>query len=619
MKRINIKSSYLNIYKDKTLDIIKQNKLFWVFLIIFILKSIIFTTMIQASGAAGFEFFLLGNSLVKGFLYMLFSMMMLSFSFVAKGARQWKVMIVLDMVLTVIIISDVFYYRGFSSYMNFFLLDQLSMTEDLGGSVIALFRPIDFLFILDFIFLSWIIKKFKDAYKNKIRSFKSFYLILTFSFVFLAVYYLDFNFGYESKITLVENKLEYYHMPEEKMVMLGPIGYHIYDGFNYFNNKKPFTLSEEDEKSVEEFYDEKEENLRDNEYKSYFKNKNLLLIQVESLENFVINREVQGQTITPNINKLLSNSVYFDNYYEQVWNGNSSDCDLLVNSSVYPVREGATFYRYPNNYYPHSLPNIMKTLDYNTFVVHPDMAMYWNYKPALSAMGFEELYFAEELKVEEKIGLGISDKEYFQKTLEIIKKQEQPFYGVTVTITSHTPFDLPKEYQYLNLKEDINKSEIGKYFQAIHYTDKQIGNFIDNLDKEGILDNTVIVLYGDHTGVHKYFQDKIDMMKNKEEWWSNNDNKIPLLIYNKNSPQRTISTYGGPVDLVPTLGYLMGVDNKHYNTAMGRNLLNTNKDFVILSNFQVRGNLTEEEKNKFKTYLILSDKLIRSNYFYKKQ
>lgn len=618
MKRINIKSNYLNICKDKVLDTIKYNRLFCVFLFIFILKSIIFTTVIQASGAAGFEVPLLGNSLKKGFQYILFSMMILSFSFMAKGSRQWKVMIVLDMVLTAVIISDVFYYRGFSSYINFFLLDQLSMTEDLGGSVIALFRPIDFLFILDFIFLSWIIKKFKEAYKNKIRSFKSFYLILTFSFVFLAVYYLDFNFEYKSKITLVENKLEYYNMPEEKMVMLGPIGYHIYDGFNYVNNKKPFTLSVEDEKSVEEFYNEKEENLKDNEYKSYFKNKNLLLIQVESLESFVINREVQGQTITPNINELLSNSMYFDNYYEQVWNGNSSDCDLLVNSSVYPVREGATFYRYPNNYYPHSLPNIMKTLDYNTFVVHPDMAMYWNYKPALSAMGFEKLYFAEELKVEEKIGLGISDKEYFQKTLEIIKKQKQPFYGVTVTITSHTPFDLPKEYQYLNLKEDLNKSEMGKYFQAIHYTDKQIGNFIDNLDKEGILDNTVIVLYGDHTGVHKYFQDKINMMKNKEEWWSNNNNKIPLLIYNKNSPPRTISTYGGPVDLVPTLGYLMGVDNKHYNTAMGRNLLNTNKDFVILSNFEVRGNVTEEEKNRYKTYLILSDKLIRSNYFYKK-
>ncbi|WP_291575504.1 LTA synthase family protein [Clostridium sp. UBA4548] len=617
MLSFNSKNKNSNKIKNIGVSLLKEYRVFFFILAIFTMKNILFTALIQSSGASMLQSSNLKISALNCVPYILFSTIILAIIFLIKGKLQWKIVITLDIALTLIIISDLFYYRGFSSYVNFYLLDQLSMTEDLGGSIIALFRSIDILFILDFLLLPFIIKRKSTHYRNTMRKPKIFFLLIALSSFLLVIYYTDFNIGEKTTRYFVKSTLDKVHMPNDKMVLLGPIGYHIYDGYSYYSNKKPYNLSQKELKDIEEFYKDKEENLKDNAYKGYFKGKNLLLIQVESLENFVINREVQGQEITPNINKLLNNSLYFDNFHEQVWNGNSSDCDLLVNGSVYPVREGTTFYRYPNNYYPHSLPNVMKTLDYNTYVVHPDTSMYWNYKPALSSMGFDKLYFAEDLGVEEKIGLGISDKEYFKKATDIIKKQEQPFYGMTVTITSHTPFNLPKEDKALNLDENLEETEIGRYFQAIHYTDKQIGSFIESLEIEGILDNTVVVLYGDHTGVHKYFQDKINGMKNKENWWNDNNNKIPLLIYNKSSSAKIINTYGGPVDLVPTLGYLMGADEKKYKTAMGRNLLNTNKDFVILSNFEVRGNITKAEKEKYKNYLILSEKIIRSNYFLK--
>gem|GEM_PF-2338401 len=69
--------------------------------------------------------------------------------------------------------------------------------------------------------------------------------------------------------------------------------------------------------------------------------------------------------------------------------------------------------------------------------------------------------------------------------------------------------------------------------------------------------------------------------------------------------------------MVPTLGYLMDAEKSSYSTAMGRNLLNTKKDFVVLSNFQVKGTVTNEEKEYYKDLLILSDKIVRSNYFSK--
>lgn len=95
----------------------------------------------------------------------------------------------------------------------------------------------------------------------------------------------------------------------------------------YFTNSKLYTLSYQDKEEIKEWYDKNIENLPDNQYAGMVKGKNLLVIQVESLENFVINQKIQGQEITPNLNRLLKNSLYFDNYHENVNNGISPDSD----------------------------------------------------------------------------------------------------------------------------------------------------------------------------------------------------------------------------------------------------------------------------------------------------
>lgn len=611
-----LKTSSKYIFKNCR-NLVESNKLFLLFLFIFVLKSILLTGLVQTPSASFITINGIKNSFFNTINYTSFSLIILSIVFLFKGRKQPYILLILNSIVTLLIISDLCYFRGFSSYINFFLIDQLSMTEDLGGSIVALFRVIDVIFVIDILVLTFMFKRYRKLNYNKDRNYMAFLVVILCSSLYLGINYLNINLSDKDKPLFNQSALSKLLMPDDKMVSLGPIGYHFYDGYNYYENKKSYKLKDEEYKAIEKFYNIKEENLPDNKFKGAFKGKNILLIQVESLENFVINQKVNNQEITPNINKLMSNSIYFENFHEQVWNGNSSDSDLLVNGSVYPVREGSTFYRYPNNIYPHSLPNIIEGLGYDSFVIHPDTAMYWNYKPALTALGYNNLYFKENLEVKEKIGLGISDEEYFKQAFEIIKKQKQPFLGMTVTITSHTPFDMPKERQYLSLSEDLNNTEIGKYFQAIHYTDKQIGMFIDKLDKEGLLENTVIAIYGDHTGVHKYFQDKINSMKHNESWWVDNGNKIPLLIYNKGAKGDTISVNGGPIDMVPTLAYLMGAEKSSYSAAMGRNLLNTKKDFVILSNFKVKGTVTEEEKKYYKDILILSDKIVRSNYFSK--
>ncbi|HUX46372.1 MAG TPA: LTA synthase family protein, partial [Desulfosporosinus sp.] len=290
--------------------------------------------------------------------------------------------------------------------------------------------------------------------------------------------------------------------------------------------------------------------------------------------------------------------------------------DLMTNTSVYPVRQGSTFFRFPGNTY-NSLPKILESHGYNTLAIHPDKGGYWNWRQALTAIGFQKTIDESYFQMDERIGLGISDRSYLRQVGSVIKAEKQPFYTFLVTLTSHAPFDLPTQYRDLKLDPVLDESKLGGYFQSIHYTDQQIGAFIDKLDKDGLLDNTVIALYGDHTGVHKFYDDEIKQLKNPESWWLEGHLQIPLIIYSKGMTGEKIKTTGGQIDILPTLAYLMGVDRKEYEgTAMGRNLLNTNRDFAVLASGKLVGSLpSDKERESAKLGVGIADEIIRSNYF----
>lgn len=141
------------------------------------------------------------------------------------------------------------------------------------------------------------------------------------------------------------------------------------------------------------------------------------------------------------------------------------------------------------------------------------------------------------------------------------------------------------------------------------------------LDKEGILDNSLVVIVGDHTGVHKYYNHGINQLSQKEAWYLDDGNPIvPLIIYDKDIKEaKTFETIGGQIDIMPTMLYLLGIDKSLYeNTALGRNLLNTNRSYAVLTNGTIKGeNLSAEDEERIKSSLDLSDKMIRANYFKK--
>lgn len=77
---------------------------------------------------------------------------------------------------------------------------------------------------------------------------------------------------------------------------------------------------------------------------------------------------------------------------------------------------------------------------------------------------------------------------------------------------------MPEDKKYLNLPKELDDNMLGKYFQSVRYTDEAIGKFIAELDKEGLLDNTVVMIYGDHCGVHKFYEQDIENAPLDGDW-----------------------------------------------------------------------------------------------------
>ncbi len=225
-----------------------------------------------------------------------------------------------------------------------------------------------------------------------------------------------------------------------------------------------------------------------------FKGKNIIGLQIESLENFVINAKVNGEEITPNMNRLLKNSLYFTNIYEQNGNGTSSDADFMFNTGMLPISEGAVVFRYPSRNLE-TLPKLLQEKGYKTYSAKAENAGNWNWLEIhKGTYKFQEVWDISNFKADDLIGSSISDGTGFRQIAEKIKDVKKPFYINYATLSSHGPFELPEDKKLLKLPKELDNTILGDYFQSIRYVDEQIGSFIEALNNQGILQDMVIVI-----------------------------------------------------------------------------------------------------------------------------
>lgn len=403
----------------------------------------------------------------------------------------------------------------------------------------------------------------------------------------LLLLVLTFNISGSYLITSISNQEIYsYHL---KDIMGAVTGNSSNIGANYMYD---FTDSYQTEKNGPLF--------------GVAKNKNLIVIQIESLQNFVINREYNGQEITPNLNQLLKeNTIYFDNYYQQIGSGNTSDAEFATNNSIYGTLSSFTYKLYDHNYF-RGLPVLLKEQGYESAVYHAhEDRNFWNRQDAYSAIGFDTYVGGIEgsdkgqYDMTEWMGWGLTDSEFFQQTMEYLKKMPEPFYSFIITLSNHHPYIMMDKYNFIDILPEDKDTIVGNYINSAAYTDYALGQLFQQLKDEGLYENSIIALYGDHMGLTKT-DEEIHKSMSKilgKDYDFDTMMNIPLIISvpgAEQNIQQTVSVSGGQLDFLPTIAYLMGFDSLD-TIYLGHNLLTIDSGFVAEQTYMTKGSFFQDD------------------------
>ena len=349
-----------------------------------------------------------------------------------------------------------------------------------------------------------------------------------------------------------------------------------------------------------------------NIFTNVFEGKNLIVVHAESLQTLAMNQEFNGKEVTPNLNKLAKEGIFFSNFYSQVGVGTSSDSEFTFSTSMMPSSNGTVFVNYYDREYV-TIQKLLKEKGYFVFSMHGNDGNFWNRNVMHKNMGYDIFFDKSSYVIDETIGLGLSDKSFFKQSTEIIKNikdsYDGPFYANLITLTNHTPFndvDLLGEFD-TTIKVNINGQIVerdyiegtilGNYFKSVHYEDEAIGEFILELDEAGLLENTVIVIYGDHDArigeeYYNYFYNYdpyTDSVLNSNdigyklcnEYTYELDRKVPFIIWTKDREYNMeVDTPMGMIDAMPTLGNMFNFYSKY---QMGHDIFDVTDNMVVFS------------------------------------
>lgn len=307
---------------------------------------------------------------------------------------------------------------------------------------------------------------------------------------------------------------------------------------------------------------------------------------------------MDGKEITPVINNLIKNdTIYFDRYYQQLGRGNTSDAEFVSHNSLYASMRTFSYKEYEGKEF-YTLPIALKNKGYSTIAFHGNEPNFWNRKNIYPSQGLDTFISGEELDHSEFHGLGVTDGSVFKQSIEYYKNIKKPFYSFFVTVTSHHPFILPQEFISLDVGPELKGTRLGNYMESVNYFDRVLGEFIEDLKKEGLYENSMIVLYGDHLGLdirEEEIKNQVSDYLGREYRYDDLLN-IPLIIHIPGSGvTETISTAGGQIDFFPTMLNLLGIEPESEN-LMGQDLINAKEGFTAHQTFLTKGSFIDDEK-----------------------
>ena len=475
-----------------------------------------------------------------------------------KPSKRSFAIIGVSALFSVIMIANTLFYKFYDDIMTLPILLQMDNTGGLGSSVMNLIDFKVLFLVMNLPILMIANRRLKDSTKGTPHFYKKYFISM------IGAYLLTFGLSYLSGLPM-------FNVPYNREVMIKTLGiyqYGLYDIYLSLTTPIDYALAENNEFIEVSNYVKSNQINPNSELFGVAKDQNIIVISLESLQEFAINLEVNGEEVTPFLNQFIQECYYFDNFYQQTSQGKTSDAEFITENSLYAADRGSAFYAKSQNQYE-SLASIFKGQGYYTAVFHANEKEFWNRETMYEALGFDHFFDESAFLVNEEnsFGWGLTDEAFFEQTLDYLKGLPQPFYAKLLTLTNHYPFEIPEQYQYISPGE-TNNEIVNHYITTVRYLDEALKSFITNLKESGLYDNTIIVMYGDHYGLSESYYEDLAILLQEEEITLNRHldlQRVPFIIHLPNQEEgEVVSTVSGQIDMKPTLLNLVGLPVNAY-------------------------------------------------------
>ncbi|WP_442600841.1 LTA synthase family protein [Paenibacillus sp. KN14-4R] len=496
---------------------------------------------------------------------------------------------IVDTIVTTIYFAILMYYKYYGVIVDYHALMQLKQVTEVKSSVLTIMHPIYLLVFVDIVVIIGLC-----LCSKAIRNWGNQDSITYPRWMTLGVLAVTMLLCLMSISTNMEIVNE--HKMAEKM------GFLNYEVHTIMDSMFTDTIPAESV-TPEAVKEAKQETVSAvNEHFGDAKDKNIIVIQLESFQDFLVGLKVGDHEVTPVLNDLMKQSYYFSNFYQQIGQGNTSDAEYLLNTSLYVPQNGASSQVYSDKELP-GLPRMVKDYGYQSLTFHTNSVEFWNRDKLYHALGFDQYYDQAFFGDEDFIHFGASDEVLYKKTAEELKKKHdegQKFYANLISMTNHHPFDLPESKHPIKLPDEYDNTLVGNYIASAHYTDEALGKFFDELKEAGIWEDCMIVIYGDHFGlpVNSLSQKELGLMKNivGRDYDYTDMFNIPLFISIPGvSTQQELQHVGGQIDIMPTIANLAGfsMDNRVF---FGKDLLNNTSTLLPMRYYLPSGSFINDNE-----------------------
>lgn len=320
--------------------------------------------------------------------------------------------------------------------------------------------------------------------------------------------------------------------------------------------------------------------------------RNVIFLMVESLHAFPLGMRIAGEEVMPNLNALASRSLHFTQFYDQTWEGTTSDGEFTSLQSLHPLPSGSVATTYTTNEF-RGIPEVLADRGYATLSAHAYYGALWNMLQMHPKLGFQRSLFREAFQLTEEFNMGLADAEFFRQATPHLEQLPQPFMAYLMTLSTHHPYEMPEKYKVLDLG-DLQGTLLGDYLQTVRYFDTALGQLLERLEASGLLGRSVLVVYGDHKADLGNPADLARLLAKTSGFATSSDGsdqklwleqrRLPLLIHLPGDAARgQYDVTGGHLDIAPTVLNLLGVGGAAM-PALGRDLTQGSHSLVVFRN-----------------------------------